>query len=156
MFETIKRTTLTDWTGQVIAFQGVADFVGFDHTGTYLTKGNNTVQDALVTLDKILNRKMEATIITTTVSENYVAGDGGLAPYTQDVPVKGMKSTDEIGFVDVVTSTSDSKVAMDQIKHFGFITRIDAGDDVLHLRCDKKKPQIQLPIKIVIFRKSFE
>lgn len=155
MYELIKRATLTDWTGQVIAFQSVADMTCFDYTGTALLSGRNTVQDALVTLDTILNRKMEAKIYTATCSTTYASAPGGVAPFTQRVSVPGLKSTDEIGFVDVVTSTTNATTANNQIKNFGYITRIDAGNNVLNLRCDKKKPQIQLPIKIVIFRKSF-
>lgn len=155
MFELMLRTVLTDHTGQVVVFQGVADMVGFDSTSTSLLSGKNTVQDALTTLDTILNRKMEAKIYTATCSANYSAASNGGAPFTQNVSVPGIKATDEIGFVDVVTSTSDCVLANNQIKHFGYITRIDTADNMLQLRCDKKKPQIQLPIKILIFRKSF-
>lgn len=155
MFELIRRAVLTDYTGQVVVFQGLADMVGFDNTATSLLAGKNTVQDALTTLDTILNRKMEAKIYTATCSANYSAAANGSVPFTQNVSVPGIKATDEIGFVDVVTSTSDSALAYNQIKHFGYITRIDSADNMLKLRCDKKKPQIQLQLKILIFRKSF-
>lgn len=155
MFEQIKRYVLTDHTGAVLAYQGLADMTGFDYTKTALLQGKLTVQDAILTLDQILNRKMEANIYTATCSANYSAASGNRPPFTQTVSVTGIKESDEIGFVDLLSSTTDSTLAVNQTKNFGYITRIDAKNNAIFLRCDKKKPQIALPIKIVVFRKSF-
>ena len=153
MFEDIDRYVLTDASGKVFVYQGLADMTGFDGTASNLLRGKNTVQEALMELDRILNRKMEAAVYTATATTTY---SGSAAPFLQTVNIPGIKSTDDIGYVDVVTSTTDPTLANNQIKHFGYITKVIPGNGNIQLRCDKKKPQYALPLQVVIFRKSFE
>lgn len=148
----LKKEIMTDYTGQVIVYQGSADWVGFDGSSTTLIQSKNSVHEALVELDRILNKKMEANVYTANASATY---NGAAAPFTQDVSVTGMKASDTIAFVDVVTSTSNSNDANNQIKNFGYITKVIPGDNKITLRCDKKKPTITLPLQIIVFRKAF-
>lgn len=81
-----------------------------------------------------------------TVTANWT-GDG---PFTQTISCIGILNDD---IPDIWPDYSDDQeTCAAQVKTWAAITKIKAGNGVLYLRCNKKKPTAELPLQVRVVR----
>lgn len=121
-----------------------------------LAVGTSNIDSYAVTAEKIYSGAVtDAKIAANAVSANFTATigttwTGSAAPYTQDVTVDGLRSTDT-PIVDIVPSSTFA-TAEAQLEAYGAIFRMVAGTNTL--TCYATEPtEVSIPIQIKAVRK---
>jgi hypothetical protein len=109
--------------------------------------GNNTVYtvDAEGYIERINGLLVEghSPEYTATIGTTWV---GTTAPFTQNLSVAGIKSTDTPFIVPIFSNTPS--VALSQQMAWGMISKIETVDNGLLVTCLNRKPTIEIPIRI--------
>lgn len=145
----IYRSKYTDSEGNIIYFETDARSVMMnDVSKTTLFRDCNTLEDLVGKLDTVLSKKTYCETYYATLTANYT---GEVAPYTQNASVPGLLETDE-PIVGLIVDDQDTALALNQEKAFSNVTRIVANDNSISVYCNKKKPEVALKLRLVVFR----
>ena len=145
----IYRSKYTDSEGNIIYFETDARSVMMnDVSMTTLFRDCNTLEDLVSKLDTVLSKKTYCETYYATLTANYT---GEVAPYTQNASVPGLLETDE-PIVGLIVDDQDTALALNQEKAFSNVTRIVANDNSISVFCNKKKPEVALKLRLVVFR----
>jgi len=145
----IYRSKYTDSEGNIIYFETDARSVMMnDVSKTTLFRDCDTLEDLVSKLDTVLSKKTYCETYYATLTANYT---GEVAPYTQNASVPGLLETDE-PIVGLIVDDQDTALALNQEKAFSNVTRIVANDNSISVYCNKKKPEVALKLRLVVFR----
>lgn len=145
----IYRSQYTDSKGNIIYFETDAKSVVMNNTSTTtLFRECNNLEDFIGKLDTVLSKKTYCETYYATLTANYT---GEVAPYTQNASVPGLLETDE-PIVGLIVDDQDTALALNQEKAFSNVTRIVANDNSISVYCNKKKPEVALKLRLVVFR----
>lgn len=121
-------------------------FNGVDYDVLYpVTKIGNVMG-----LTEALGNKATMNTFTITLSSSGWSGDGTTTPYTQQISVSGILSTDNI-FISIIPS-STYVTAIDQYNQFQYISYTTPLNGAIKITCLIRKPTIALPIKVISLR----
>ena len=135
--------------GTVMYWHTSGDVVYFDNTdATKVLTDCDTVQEALVALDNAVSDRVGMVKFTATIGTKF---EGTEAPYTQTINVEGIRESDE-PIVGLIVSTDNPTLGAEQEKSFGRISRIVTGTGYITVYCNKKKPEVELNIRLMVFR----
>lgn len=175
----VLKVELSNKTKDIVYFHTSADIVYFNRRLTPGISGM-TAEQAIVQLNErvnemiILNEDMEnqikkmqtevgkigdslgekVTMFTLTSyinKDKFEATDGG-APYTQNIVLTGVRCTDEV-IVGPVQS-ANCEIAQEQLEAYNCISRQVTNDGSITLVCYQEIPKINIPIKVLVLRKS--
>lgn len=90
--------------------------------------------------------KAETVTYTATVTTSW----SGSGPYTQNVAVSGLLSTDNPIVGPVLSATLETRQA--QQEAWNMVSRITTSSNTLSLTCDEDKPTVAIPIQIMVVR----
>ena len=121
--KTYIETSYEDADGNIMSFVTSSDTGKVDPTGTTLFQG----------LSK---------------TANY---SGSAAPYTQTVSVPGILASDE-PLVGLIPDATNVTTAQNQEKAWGNVSRIVTNNNSITIYCNKKKPEVALNLRLVVFR----
>ena len=145
----IYRSKYTDSEGNIIYFETDARSVMMNDTSkTTLFRDCNTLEDLVGKLDTVLSKKTYCETYYATLTADYT---GEVPPYTQNASVPGLLEADE-PIVGLIVDDQDINLALNQEKAFGSVSRIDAHDNSISVYCNKKKPEVALKLRLVVFR----
>lgn len=145
----IYHSKYTDSEGNIIYLETDAKSVMMnDVSTTTLFRDCTNLEDLVNKLDTVLSKKTYCETYYATLSADY---EGEVAPYTQNASVPGLKETDE-PIVGLIVDDQDTELALTQEKSFGNVTRIIANDNSISVYCNKKKPEVALRLRLVVFR----
>ena len=145
----IYRSKYTDSEGNIIYFETDARSVMMnDVSKTTLFRDCNTLEDLVGKLDTVLSKKTYCETYYATLTADYT---GEAAPYTQNASVPGLLESDE-PIVGLIVDDQDTALALNQEKAFSNVTRIVANDNSISVYCNKKKPEVALKLRLVVFR----
>lgn len=112
-----------------------------------LFTADTNLEQVLDRIDDLLSEKVKMLTFYAAATANY---SGSAAPYTQTVSVPGILATDEPLAGLIVDS--NAATALNQEKAFGNVSRIETANNSVTLYCNKKKPEVPLNIRLVVFR----
>jgi hypothetical protein len=87
---------------------------------------------------------------TTTYTATISTSWSGSGPYTQNVTVTGLLSTDNPIVGPVLSATLETRQA--QQEAWDMVSRITTSNNTLSLTCDEDKPTTAIPIQIMVVR----
>lgn len=146
---TVRYTTYEDHEGRKYYFKTNSDQVDVEVAKTtHLFSTANNLSEFITKLDQILSKKVYISTYYANLTASY---SGSAAPFSQRASVPGLKSSDE-PFVGLINSDTNCATSVAQSKAFGNISRIHTADNAITVYCDKKKPEVALNLRIVVFR----
>lgn len=146
--KTYIETSYEDADGNIISFVTSSDTVKVDTTGTTLFQGLSNLTEVLNKLDDVVSSKVGMHTYYAAPTANY---SGSAAPYTQTVSVPGILASDE-PFVGLIPDANNVTTAQNQEKAWGNVSRIVTNNNSITIYCNKKKPEVALNLRLVVFR----
>lgn len=120
------------------------DVTEYSQEGDYF--GANEVNEMAAEINRIAE-EFPSKDIYLTISNNW---EGSTAPYTQNITVDGILSTDN-PIVDVILSDSLDTAILEE-KAWGNISKIVTNDGSITAICNKKKPVTGVRIQLKVVR----
>lgn len=139
-----------DYEGNVYSFKTSTDTVYFDTSDSNLFQGLSNLTEILETLDTVVSNKVSMMTYYANLTADY---SGSSAPYTQTVSVPGILTTDE-PLVGLISDANDVSLAISQEKSWANVSRIVTNNNSITVYCNKKKPEVALNLRLVVFRTS--
>lgn len=146
--KTYIETSYEDADGNIISFVTSSDTVKVDTTGTTLFQGLSNLTEVLNKLDDVVSSKVGMHTYYAAPTANY---SGSTAPYTQTVSVPGILASDE-PLVGLIPDATNVTTAQNQEKAWGNVSRIVTNNNSITIYCNKKKPEVALNLRLVVFR----
>lgn len=146
--KTYIETSYEDADGNIISFVTSSDTVKVDTTGTTLFQGLSNLTEVLNKLDDVVSSKVGMYTYYAAPTANY---SGSAAPYTQTVSVPGILASDE-PLVGLIPDANNVTTAQNQEKAWGNVSRIVTNNNSITIYCNKKKPEVALNLRLVVFR----
>ena len=146
--KTYIETSYEDADGNIISFVTSSDTVKVDTSGTTLFQGLSNLTEVLNKLDDVVSSKVGMYTYYAAPTANY---SGSAAPYTQTVSVPGILASDE-PFVGLIPDATNVTTAQNQEKAWGNVSRIVTNNNSITIYCNKKKPEVALNLRLVVFR----
>lgn len=146
--KTYIETSYEDADGNIISFVTSSDTVKVDTTGTTLFQGLSNLTEVLNKLDDVVSSKVGMYTYYAAPTANY---SGSAAPYTQTVSVPGILASDE-PLVGLIPDATNVTTAQNQEKAWGNVSRIVTNNNSITIYCNKKKPEVALNLRLVVFR----
>ena len=146
--KTYIETSYEDADGNIISFVTSSDTVKVDTTGTTLFQGLSKLTEVLNKLDDVVSSKVGMYTYYAAPTANY---SGSTAPYTQTVSVPGILASDE-PLVGLIPDATNVTTAQNQEKAWGNVSRIVTNNNSITIYCNKKKPEVALNLRLVVFR----
>ena len=147
---TYIEVSYEDYEGNVYSFKTSTDTVYYDTSNSTLFQGLSNLTEILETLDTVVSNKVGMVTYYANLTANYT---GSAAPYTQTVSVPGILTTDE-PLVGLISDANDIDLANNQEKSWANVSRIVTNNNSITVYCNKKKPEVALNLRLVVFRTS--
>lgn len=144
----VYRTVFEDHTGAKHYFKTASNMVVYDGESSILFGGLTDVNAVLAKVDDILHKKCYIKTYHAAATANY---EGTAAPYTQTVSVPGILETDE-PLAGYILDANNTELALQQEKASGNISRIVTSNNAITIYCNKKKPEVAVNIRLLVFR----
>lgn len=110
------------------------------------------IQTKVDTISDKLGEKVTMFSLTSYINKEKFESTNGKAPYTQKIVLTGVKETDEVIIGPV--QSADYKVAQKQLEAYNCISRQITNDGSISLVCYQEVPTMNIPIKVLVLRKS--
>ena len=106
-----------------------------------------TTMENVIDLQTTLDTKATAKQFVINLTASGWSGNGTTTPYTQQVSVSGVLSTDNL-IVSVVPSDTYT-TAVDQVNQFQYISYTTALNNAIKVTCVSRKPTIPLTLRVL-------
>ena len=123
----------------------IREFNGVDYDVLYPV---TTIQN-VTGLQTELNKKASRKAFTTTLEPSNWTGDGSTTPFTQQINVSDITSTNDV-FINIIPS-SIYATAVNQYNQFQYISYVTALNGAIKFTCLSVKPTIQLSVRVLCF-----
>lgn len=144
----VYRTVFEDHTGAKHYFKTASNMVEYDGESSILFGGLSNVDAVISKIDDILHKKCYIKTYYAAAKASY---EGTVAPFTQTVSVPGILETDE-PLAGYILDANNTELALQQEKASGNISRIVTSNNAITIYCNKKKPEVAVNIRLLVFR----
>lgn len=115
---------------------------------TVMPDDMNRIEQGIRDIETDSEKKATVTNYTTTIP---TSGWSSSAPYSIDITVTGIQSTDT-NFPVSPNYSSDTTTRQAQTEAWGKVSMIVAGADKITVTCDEEIPTTEIPIQITVVR----
>ena len=141
-------TVFEDHTGAKHYFKTASNMVEYDGKSSILFGGLSNVNAVIAKIDDILHKKCYIKTYYAAAKASY---EGTVAPFTQTISVPGILETDE-PLAGYILDANNTELALQQEKASGNISRIVTSNNAITIYCNKKKPEVAVNIRLLVFR----